>query len=402
MEQNSMGLYRLLTKSVVFSTRSRRRFFTFVIVFSILSGATILLLAAFDNFSREGMLNHRGVVIKVDSDTPVTLAQAQIDMGVTDGSTKSGASAVIYYKYVDFGSNLRIFSIRKEYPWAFSAINPTNLIAGRFPLEDNEILVSSEAVLEMGDSEGSVYAYIKPVVGMTFKLGISIASDFDVKVSGIVEIPASEDTGDRHWLIMPEESFNRLIGPQNLALSDSEIYVHSISFIAQGDFISIITGETYTNVDQIASEYKNLGDEYDSPDFEPKSNKDGERNLLLMSLFFGLFGTFMVSTLYSYLITRFRRREVAVLKAMGYSKWDVRTVVLTEILVVAVTGFAIGLIGIQLSYYFAKQGAWFYLIMMSPTAILSFIAVVLSCVPGFIIITTRTLSVRPIELFRQK
>ncbi|MHA1975207.1 MAG: FtsX-like permease family protein [Candidatus Hodarchaeales archaeon] len=397
-----MGMYRLLTKSIVFSTRSRRRFFTFVIVFSILSGATILLLAAFDNFSREGMLDHRGVVVRVLPNTSVTLAQAQVDMGVTDGSTKSGTSAVIYYKYIDFGSNLRIFSIRKEYPWAFSAVNPTNLIAGRFPVKENEVLVSSEAVLEMGDNQGGVYAYIKPVVGMTFKLGISIASDFDVKVSGIVEVPASEDTGDRHWLIMPEDSFNRLTGPQNLALSESQIYVHSVSFIAKGDFISIISGETYSDVDQLGNDYSNLGGSYAPALFKYKSDKDGERNLLLMSLFFGLFGTFMVSTLYSYLITRFRRREVAVLKAMGYSKWDVRTVVLTEILVVAVTGFAIGLVGIQLSYYFAKQGAWFYLIMFSPTAILSFIAVVLSCVPGFIIITTRTLSVRPIELFRQK
>ena len=124
--------------------------------------------------------------------------------------------------------------------------------------------------------------------------------------------------------------------------------------------------------------------------------------MMFLSLLFGIFGTFMVSTLYSYLITRFRRREVAVLKAMGYNKWSVRTVVLSEILVVAVTGFLIGLIAIQAFFYFSSPGSYVFWIMFSPTAVLSFLAVVLSSIPGFLLITTRILGVRPIEIFRQK
>jgi len=397
-----MGFYRLFTKSIVFSTRSRRRFFTFVIVFSILSGATVLLLGTFDNFSREGMLDHRGVVIRINSGSNLDLASAESTLAVEDGRTISGASAVIYYKFVDFGTNIRIFSLNKNYPWAFVAINPTNLVSGRFPSNPTEVLVSSDSILPMGDSEGGVFAFIKPVVGMTFKLGISNASEFDIKVSGVVKIPNTEVTGGRHWIIMPEEAFERLRGPQNLALSDDQIFVHSITFVAQGDILSAFSGQTYSFVDQLADNYDNLGSPYGFPIFKEKTDKDGERNFTILSLFFGLFGTFMVSTLYSYLITRFRRREVAVLKAMGYSKWNVRTVVLTEILVVAVTGFIIGLLAIQLSIYLGRVGSWFYWIIMSPTAFFSFLAVVISCVPGFIIITTRTLAVRPIELFRQK
>ena len=132
------------------------------------------------------------------------------------------------------------------------------------------------------------------------------------------------------------------------------------------------------------------------------TNKDEIRNMMFLSLIFGLFGTFVVSTLYSYLITRFRRREVAVLKAMGYSKWSVRIVVISEILVVAVTGFAIGLLGIQAFIYLTRTSAYVYNIVISSTALLSFLAVVISCVPGFILITTRILGVRPIEIFRQK
>ena len=112
--------------------------------------------------------------------------------------------------------------------------------------------------------------------------------------------------------------------------------------------------------------------------------------------------TFVVSTLYSYIITRFRRREVAILKTMGYSKLHVRIAVLTEIILVAVVGFLTGLATIQLFIIFTKTGAYIHWIYNSPTAILAFFAVVASCIPGFLLITMRTLQVRPIEIFRQK
>ena len=397
-----MGFYRLFTKSIVFSTRSRRRFFTFVIVFSILSGATILLLSSFDNSSREGMLDHRGVVIRINTVNTIDLVSAQNTIRIDDGGSDDGISTVIYYKYIEFGTNILVFSMRTDYPWAFAAINPTNLIAGRFPVSSKEVLVSNGTILQLDDSQGNTRIYIKPVVGMTFKIGESEESSFEIKVVGVVKIPTTEASQfpGKHWLIMPEKSFDALL--EDLNPPSNNIYIHSITFVAPGDFFSLFSGRTYTYVNQIAKEYTGLPADYEYPIYKDKSIKDGERNMLFLSLFFGLFGTFMVSTLYSYLITRFRRREVAVLKAMGYSKWDVRTVVLTEILVVAVTGFIIGLLAIQFSIVLGSSGSYIFWIIFSSTAIMSFLAVVISCVPGFILITTRTLAVRPIELFRQK
>jgi ABC-type antimicrobial peptide transport system permease subunit len=239
--------------------------------------------------------------------------------------------------------------------------------------------------------------YTEPVTGSTFKLGITNATSFELKVSGIFEKPTASTVkaDNREWIILTETAFETLIdeyiGAQNII-----IYVHSITIIAGGD---VFGGQAYNNVDAIADQYQSLADnpQYSTVDFVRKTAKDEQRNMMLLSLLFGLVGTFLVSTLYSYLITRFRRREVAVLKAMGYSKWDVRIVVLCEILVVAITGFLIGIFAIQLYLWnpLARRSSYVYLIIFSPTAFLSFIAVVISCVPGFIIITTRILSVRP-------
>ena len=398
-----MGKYKLLMKSIVFSTRSRRRFFTFVIVFSILSGMTILLLYYFDGFSREGLLRHRGVVIKADGMESIQLNQAQSDIQVTDGALVDGSEATIFYKYINFGANLRIFSISSKYPWAFHEIRPRDLVKGGFPNSDNEVLISNEASLTLDDVQSNLNIYTEPVVGTILKIGVSEALALEFKVSGIFKkpVPSNVNNDNREWLLITESAFDSLVDDLNPA---PVVYVHAVTIIASGD---VFSGAAYTNVDAIADV---MDVRLSSTDFITeggytlKNEKDEQRSMAFLFLIFGLLGTFMVSTLYSYLITRFRRREVAVLKAMGYSKWDVRIVVLSEILVVAVTGFIIGIIAIQLAIWnpMARTSAYYYPILISSTSFLSFLAVVLSSVPGFFIISFRILSVRPIEIFKQK
>lgn len=401
-----MGKFKLLMKSIVFSTRSRRRFFTFVIIFGLLSGATIQLLTYFDNFSRQELLNHKGVVVKARSLDTVDLATAQTELNVQDGQRLPGSETVIFYKYVNFGVNFRIFSMNPRYPWAFSEIKPNNLIAGSFPNRDNEVLVSEDIFITVQDNQDGVNIFSKPVVGTTFKLGDSKDSEFELKVSGVYRKPSSVEADNREWIILSENAFAQLRNEENLGYTnDNQIWIHSVTIIAAGSILDVYSGACYSRVNELGSSLEqdiNPNPDFLPVDYTPKADKEESRNLAFLSLIFGLIGTFIVSTLYAYIITRFRRREVAVLKAMGYNKWDVRIVVLSEILVVSITGFILGLLTIQSFLFLTKQGSWFFMIIFSQTALLSFLAVVLSTVPGFFLISFRILSVRPIEIFRQK
>jgi ABC-type antimicrobial peptide transport system permease subunit len=321
-------------------------------VFSILSGATIILISYFDNFSRAGLLTHKGVVVKAtDFGTAGALRYSD---AIGDIGSISEAEETIFYRYINFGSSLRIFSVNTNYPWAFQDLKPNDLVAGHFPQQSNQPIITA-------------------------------------------------DPDNREWMFVTESAFNSIVYSANLNLEDSDIFVHSITVIAAGD---VFNGAAYANVDLIEIDLRvgltSVSTSYDNPIFTRQTDKDETRNMMFLSLTFGIIGTFMVSTLYSYLITRFRRREVAVLKAMGYNKWSVRIVVLSEILVVAVTGFLIGLLAIQAYLYFSSTSSYVFYIIFSPTALLSFLAVVLSCVPGFLLITTRILGVRPLEIFRQK
>lgn len=401
-----MGQLKLLTKSIIFSTRSRRRFFTFVAIFAILSGATIILLNYFDGFSRQQLLDQKGIVLKANdfgTPTALTLDAAETSLGITDGGSLDGgpldgASKVIFYKYINFGTSLRIFSINPNYPWAFTDLKPTSLSQGGFPSNTYKALISEDLVLPLQDNQAGNYIFTKPGTGTMLTIGATNASDFKLTISGIFKKPSLAAQDNREWIFITETAFDLLVSDTYLNLADTEIYIHSVTVIAGGD---VFNGQAYTRVDELGGDlYGSSG--FSDPIYTPKSEKDELRKMMFLSLLFGLFGTFVVSTLYSYLITRFRRREVAVLKAMGYSKWSVRTVVLSEILVVAVTGFMLGLLSIQAYIYLTRTGSYIYYIIFSSTALLAFLAVVISSVPGFILITTRILGVRPLEIFRQK
>lgn len=386
-----MGTLRVTRKFIVFSARSRRRFFAFVIIFAILSGATILLVSSFDEMNRQGLLDYRGVVAE-----SVTMGS----IGYTTGQQETIESAIgsstpeeiIYYRYFDFSSSVRIFSYDLSYAWAHPDVNPDNLLAGNFPRNSRNILISSDTIFSTLGSGGNS-------IEIDLSVGSKISftgSDTLFTVSGIYDKPGTITDLTHEWVFIPEASFNELVTD----LSIGSVYIQCVVILAGGDYI--FSNDAYKNVESIATSLiSGLGTGW-NVDYETAVEKEEERNTNFLMLLFGLFGTFVVSTLYSYIITRFRRREVAILKTMGYSKTHVRIAVLTEIILVAVVGFLTGLVAIQMFKIMTKTGAYIHWIYNSPTAILAFFAVVASCIPGFLMITMRTLKVRPIEIFRQK
>ena len=125
----------------------------------------------------------------------------------------------------------------------------------------------------------------------------------------------------------------------------------------------------------------------------------------------GLVGAPIVATMYAFIISRFRTREIAVLKAVGYSNSNVQAMLLSEIATVSLIGFLISTFGFQIILIMNAQYTlnttyvpliWnpFVDLLPSPIAIITFIFVVLSNILGFVIISRRSIAVRPVELFK--
>ena len=108
----------------------------------------------------------------------------------------------------------------------------------------------------------------------------------------------------------------------------------------------------------------------------------------------------LISLLFSYLISRFRRREIAVLKALGYSNGSVRTALVAESITISLIGFFVGL-GSAQAILMVNLGRFERNALFSLTAIgVSFLTIVVITLPGILFISRRVLKISPAEAFR--
>ena len=112
-----------------------------------------------------------------------------------------------------------------------------------------------------------------------------------------------------------------------------------------------------------------------------------------------MLGGVVLATLFSYLITRFRREEIAIMKAMGYSNSSVRTSLIGEIFTTAMSGFILGLGSVQTILLVWSE--FNFLSLLRLQAVLgSFVINVVIALPGILLASRRILKVSPAEAFR--
>jgi hypothetical protein len=117
-----------------------------------------------------------------------------------------------------------------------------------------------------------------------------------------------------------------------------------------------------------------------------------------------LIGSAIVSTLYGFLISIFRKKDIATLKCIGWGNNNVRSLITSEILFVAIIGYIlllemdIHLLGINAYLSFLVDVST--LILTRNTLILTFIVIVVFQIPGVLIAHWKVLKIRPMEALR--
>jgi ABC-type antimicrobial peptide transport system permease subunit len=227
---------------------------------------------------------------------------------------------------------------------------------------------------------------------------------FDKKI----DLPKTEN-----WIMMPDAAFTKLIS--FLGLGTSDIYAYQIVVVASGyseTLASALLGDSVSKVEANGIKAVTVaGSSFtikNAPDITGIRSQATSTDLILI---IGMIGSPIVATMYAFIISRFRTREMAVLKAVGYSNRNVQVMILTEIASVSIIGFIISVFGLQTLLAMNSQYTlnttyvpliWnpFVDLFPSTTAIVTFIFVVLSNILGFGIISQKTIRVRPVELFK--
>ncbi len=411
-----MGNLRVFFRSVRFTTRTKRRFLVFVTIFALTAAFIAFFVNTLDGYYTSDYLDQRGVFLQQFDDHNVTAGQGEATLQKIQQVTSVDLDEMQLYRYIDVDPSLRIFSINISRPWMHPWVNPEVVLTGQFPSGTNEVLIP-DGDLQIRQTVSNIYMSSTVAVGSKFffsngTLSNSNGTSLEFMVSGTFDGSNFGNTQrDTLWIFMDDAMFDRIIQLYGLnAPSAVYTYAARITVKAQGFFP---TGVDYDNVATLKDEIEtqvlpdtSLGRWEQTAQTSSATVKKEARNRDITSFGFAILGGIILTFMFSYLLSRFRKREVAILKAMGWGKSSIRLTLIAEILTTAMTGFILGMVG--------ANGTLLYLSLrdlntlrrsafLRPEAILaSFVIIVLVTLPGMMFATFRALRVSPMEAFRDR
>jgi ABC-type antimicrobial peptide transport system permease subunit len=402
-----MGLFRVFKRSIRFTTRSKRRFLVFLLIFAIVSTFVAFFVDGIDTKQTDEFLKQKGVVLDEISEFSVSYSQGSLLLDNILDLPNNGRSPIedsASYHYADLDQTLRIFSFELDRPWMSSVVNPSLILTGRYPRLANEILVPKGS-FQLRNSSSGITLKSDIVIGQSIEfddndtpIKLQVVGTFD---NSKILIPL--ELKSQLWLFMDFTLFENVLDLYSKTLSDS--FTYSMSIVVPGEVLNPTTYDAIETLKEEIDEIISAGTTSSYGTWWPSRalTEDEKNNSYkdLVSLGFAVVGGIVLSLMFSFLITRFRRREIAVLKALGYSNSSVRTTLIAEIIVTSVVGFVIGL--------GSAQGILFYFSGLNQSSLLrgismlySFIINVVIALPGMFLVSRRILKISPAEAFRDK
>lgn len=355
--------------------RSKRRFIIFTLVYFVIFSLTLNSLNFVDAFRTSELLEVKGIVLKPR--TVLTVDEVSDMVKILNEKQGVSKAVVIWYVKLDI-LGTKVFAISLEKVWCLREVNPSTIEKGRYIARSGEAIISDENKLRLGVKDS-----ISLGLGSEIKIGeieFSIVGFYDRD-----ELPSDEE----EWIIAWEEDVNALAEQENL-----KKYVYSIVVLVEGFF-----WDAWKRIDKFAPE---LADRY-SEDFYPPEYSTYSRNVArfqprVLMLIYSVIGAIVVGVLFTFLNVRWRKRTLAILRAVGWSGSDLGTLVISENLGSLVLGFFIALF-LLVSY---RNLAGFIFIPLGPlTVVLSFVVVLLSQIPGMKMAFSGVLKVKPVEALRR-
>ncbi len=397
-----MALWRLFKNSIRFAFRARKRWFTFMIIFALLSAFVTLLVSEFNNFATADLMNHKGFYsLAVENST--TLEQGEALKAQLEAL--EGVETVALFPYFDFGSYMRVFGVDPEHKWMFSRAKPTTLTSGKYLSHDGEVMASSNSSLkaDFGETAIDVVVTIRKGEKITFINNTGSAPVMKtLEVVGDIDDDIKADGKLKIFVTMNDfEEIHDYYG------ADTTIYCYSIALIVQGDLFKPFDNTIEQNMQALrtpgSSFLTTVGNntygDWQAPIHSVPSETQKERARATLAFVVGVIGGFVLTILYNFLIVWFRKREIAILRAMGYKHTEIRISLLGEVLTISFFGYLTGVLGILIYYWF--QGMTFMNETMSlMTLLISFCLVVIISIPGLLVASFSFNKVSPIMLFK--
>lgn len=398
-----MAMWRLIKNSVRFAFRAKKRWITFVVIFAFLSAFITFFAGTFNQYATDDLLEQKGFYIKAQNTESVKVNASQAEYLVDLIEVLPGIESVAMFRFFDLGDYIRVFGVDPGSSWMFKSAKPSLIRNGRYISERNDVVISTGSTIkaDLGTFSSNVSAILH--IGEQIKFVNAAETTFELNVVG--EINDTVNAPDKLRMFISDEDFDYL--HDNFA-DTTPVYCESISVLVIGNLYNPFSDEIFENMilyDEPSEPLFTLVNEgsygsWVSPDIVAESVKK-QRATDFLIFIFGITGGILLTILYNFLIVWFRRREVAVLRAMGYEKREIRINLLGESLTISFVGYLIGILAIII-YFWIQQMAFSNYLLTWPTLLISFVIVVVLTIPGLLLSSLSFVRVSPVILFKAR
>ncbi|OLS25831.1 MAG: hypothetical protein HeimC3_11050 [Candidatus Heimdallarchaeota archaeon LC_3] len=428
-----MGYLRLLKQSIIFGTRSRR-LFIFIFIFAVLTGVTLFSMDSIFQENSTELLSSRSIIMQSNNLSNASLTTAEVEAYADDMTDDVGSYYLV--RYTSTIPDVYLFSL-SDNAWVNPEVQPNDIKEGNYvsnydKVDDTyQIIASTGSESIFSENPTNNFSFTQDLsLGNILKLRFKTEFKLNLEVVGLFNKTTNIKEGEpRLWIFVPDKGFDEIMNsiyPGDPTTREDNIKVSHAVMTAGGSsefFFSLFSGNANDHLDKIDERVSAESVSADPIEMVLRESIDpaeirSDATQKDIFLLFGGLGSTIVATMYAFLIARFRTREIATLKAVGYTSRQARIVLLAEIGTVSVIGYILSTFAIQVLLTLNTQitlgstyvpDIWIFWEILDPlgfrwlpslSAIFTFFVVVLSNIIGFFIISRRTVAVRPIELFR--
>ncbi len=381
-----MSVSRIFRRGFIYVTRAKRRATIFLVLYTILTFRLIFSISKIGAYYTYNLYNWRAVEISLE--TPIAIDSPEyhnIQSLISD--LRPYADAIYLHAYLDY-QHIRFVSYytaegsEKYAKRLFPEFKPSLLISGRYVENQDECLVMRGFSLASGG------------LTVTEPRGELKLTDLDIslKIVGVV----SNETGTsmvKNAVLVQRDMLKRIA-----FTSGSEIYVFRIVILASGEGMPYL--KSYVpHMKDIASKANQDLDQYGiEANIRYNENSDLSYKADVMTALIAFFTASIASRLYSVLLTRMRRDEIAMLKTFGRKNKELTILILAELLGETSLGFVLGVALVRKYVEFSTELST---LITAEVVVYAFLAVVALQLLGRLAIMFKSVGrIRPAEIAR--
>ena len=405
-----MGFIRVFRIGLIAGLRNRRRVIPIAILFLLLFSVVTYQLSKIEAYSTDSLLSSRGVVVEANGDVSVSDVYDYI------GTLKSGvreylaALFVVYYVELIPGE-LGAITVRAyqgenggfDWRWVIDETKPTRIIDGRHISSKGEVIVNYGYNFDISSGGLSISHTISPV-GSIITIKSGDKSPLKLRIVGVYNVTQPGYNrltgGAKNLIVMTWEDFSDLVtriwpDPAGSVSRADYVYVRRLVFLAKGDLMS---GKNLESVSEIKTKLTDLlsGDSR----FFIQSTQNIDPNAFRSDVTWGLLTilfSIILAFIYAFILVRFKSRDIATLRAIGWSRRDVMGYALGELFMIIVVSYLVSMM--ILSFFSVIFGI---VLTLTPMVYLESIAVMfVTLFFGFIIVNRRVTKIPPEKAFRE-